>query len=134
MGSKIYKYLTVLLAGLLILAALIVFIQNNKYNNRIDQENQRYKELQKEYDRLKSNIMLLSLEMASSEAIMQENEKKLKIALDERDKYLKKLHEKDEIINNLVAINHVSPDSADRFYTNTVIPSLRARFGSYIQD
>lgn len=122
-----------------VMAILVAFstfsIVLSSKSNRIARENeQRLHELEMQYISLKQDYykaLILVDRMKDSISIA---DNKIKDSEAERRRLLRDLYEKNTLLGSIVTISNISADSADKYYTGTVIPDLRKRFGGYIKD
>lgn len=119
-----------------ILVAFFTFsIILSSKSNKIARENeQRLHELEMQYISLKQDYykaLILVDRMKDSISIA---DNKIKDSEAERKRLLRDLYEKNTLLGSIVTISNISADSADKYYTGTVIPDLRKRFGGYIKD
>lgn len=122
-----------------VMAILVAFstfsIILSSKSNKIARENeQRLHELEMQYISLKQDYykaLILVDRMKDSISIA---DNKIKDSEAERRRLLRDLYEKNTLLGSIVTISNISADSADKYYTGTVIPDLRKRFGGYIKD
>lgn len=122
-----------------VMAILVAFstfsIILSSKSNKIARENeQRLHELEMQYISLKQDYykaLILVDRMKDSISIA---DNKIKDSEAERKRLLRDLYEKNTLLGSIVTISNISADSADKYYTGTVIPDLRKRFGGYIKD
>lgn len=122
-----------------VMAILVAFstfsIILSSKSNKIARENeQRLHELEMQYISLKQDYykaLILVDRMKDSISIA---DSKIKDSEAERRRLLRDLYEKNTLLGSIVTISNISADSADKYYTGTVIPDLRKRFGGYIKD
>lgn len=122
-----------------VMAILVAFstfsIVLSSKSNKIARENeQRLHELEMQYISLKQDYykaLILVDRMKDSISIA---DNKIKDSEAERRRLLRDLYEKNTLLGSIVTISNISADSADKYYTGTVIPDLRKRFGGYIKD
>lgn len=122
-----------------VMAILVAFstfsIILSSKSNKIARENeQRLHELEMQYISLKQDYykaLILVDRMKDSISIA---DNRIKDSEAERKRLLRDLYEKNTLLGSIVTISNISADSADKYYTGTVIPDLRKRFGGYIKD
>ena len=122
-----------------VMAILVAFstfsiVLSSKSNKIVRENEQRLHELEMQYISLKQDYYKALILVDRMKDSINIADNKIKDSEAERRRLLRDLYEKNTLLGSIVTISNISADSADRYYTGTVIPDLRKRFGGYIKD